>query len=92
MSKFLERLTHAFTGGPPPSKDEAKQRLKVLLIHDQVDLTPAQLDRMKDEILQVIRRYCEIGVNDDIEFNLNRDQASVVLRSTIPVRRITMRA
>jgi septum formation topological specificity factor MinE len=26
------------------SKDEAKQRLKFLLIHDQVDLTPAQLD------------------------------------------------
>ena len=89
MSSFLERL---FSSGAPASKDEAKQRLKVLLIHDQVDLTPAQLDRMKDEILAVISRYCEVDSDDEIEFKLDRHQATVVLSSTVPVRRITARA
>ena len=39
------------------SKEDAKNRLKFLLIHDQVDLTPAQLESMKKEILEVIGRY-----------------------------------
>lgn len=91
MARFFSRLFSSPPEGPT-SKDEAKQRLKVLLIHDQVDLTPAQMERLKGEILDVIRRYCDVHNESEVELKLDREQASVVLHSTIPVRRITARA
>lgn len=72
------------------SKDEAKQRLKFLLIHDQVDLTPAQLETMKSEILEVIARYVEIDV-DTTEFKLERAEDCIALVSSVPVRRVVER-
>ncbi|TNE88315.1 MAG: cell division topological specificity factor MinE [Deltaproteobacteria bacterium] len=72
------------------SKDDAKQRLKFLLIHDQVDLTPAQLDTMKTEIMDVISKYVEID-QDAMEFSLNKEDGHIALVSSIPVRRVTAR-
>jgi len=80
-----------FIKGRPKSKDDAKSRLKLLLIHDQVDLTPAQMDQMKNEIIEVISRYVEID-DDNVEFRLNKEEDGVALVSTIPVRRVTARA
>ncbi len=72
------------------SKDDAKQRMKVLLIHDRVNLTPAQLELMKGEILEVVARYCEIDP-EGVEINLNRHENGISLDSTVPVRRVTAR-
>jgi cell division topological specificity factor len=73
------------------SKDEAKQRLKFLLIHDQVDLTPAQMEAMKNEIMEVIQRYVEIDVSAT-EFKLERSQDEIALVSSVPVRRVIARS
>lgn len=93
MRNLFSRLTSALgSSSRPASKDEAKQRLKLLLIHDQVDLPAAQLERMKAEILEVIAKYCEIERDEQVEFKLNREDGQVSLVSTIPVRRVTARA
>ena len=60
------------------SKDQAKQRLKLLLIHDQVDLPPMQLERMKTEILEVVARYCEIDQQQFASFALFHDMCQLV--------------
>lgn len=94
MRDILSRFGPAverFFGKPSGSKDDAKQRLKFLLIHDQVDLTPVQLDKMKDEIMEVIQRYVEVDT-DSMEFSLNREDGHVALVSSIPVKRVTARA
>jgi len=88
MRSFFERLLHP---RPRNSKDDAKARLKVLLIHDQVDLTPAQMERMKREIMDVITRYVEVD-DDNVQFRLNREEGNVALVSSVPVRRVTARA
>ena len=62
------------------SKDEAKQRLKFLLIHDQVDLTPAQLEAMKVELMDVIKKYVEIDPQN-CELKLARGEDSIELVS-----------
>lgn len=72
------------------SKEEAKQRLKFLLIHDQVDLTPAQLDQMKDEILAVITKYVEIDATET-ELRLERSDDTIALVSSVPVQRVIAR-
>ena len=56
MSGWLDR----FLGQKPKSASQAKDRLKLVLIHDRTDLTPDALEKMKNELLQVISRYVEI--------------------------------
>jgi cell division topological specificity factor len=64
MTNFIERLL----GREPKSASLAKERLKLVLIHDRTDLTPGEMERMKDELLQVISRYVEI---DPLAVNIN---------------------
>ena len=87
MRAFLNRIL----GTRPRSKEDAKSRLKLILMHDQVDLTPNQLERMKAEIIEVISRYVEVDDNH-VEFQLNRAEDGVHLVSSVPVRRVTARA
>jgi cell division topological specificity factor len=56
MSGWLDRLL----GQKPKSAGQAKDRLKLVLIHDRTDLTPDALEKMKNELIEVISRYVEI--------------------------------
>ena len=47
-------------GQKPKSAGQAKDRLKLVLIHDRTDLTPDALEKMKNELIEVISRYVEI--------------------------------
>lgn len=91
MRNLMSQITRLLGTNGRASKDDAKQRLKFLLIHDQVDLTEAQLDRMKGEILDVITKYVEID-QESMEFKLNREDGHISLVSSVPVRRVTARA
>lgn len=56
MAGWLEWLT----GQKNRSAGQAKERLKLVLINDRTDLSPEQLDLLKNELLAVISRYIEI--------------------------------
>jgi cell division topological specificity factor len=56
MSSFLERLL----GKNARSASTAKERMKLVLIHDRTDLNAGTLERLKDELIEVISRYIEI--------------------------------
>ena len=86
----MRDLISRFFRSRSPSKDEAKQRLKFLLIHDQVDITPAQLEAMKVEIMEVICRYLDVD-DTETQFRLERAQDKVALVSSVAVRRVTQR-
>lgn len=86
----MKDLFSRFFGSRTQSKDQAKQRLKFLLIHDQVDITPAQLEAMKAEIMEVICKYLDVDDQETV-FRLERAQDKVALVSTVPVRRVTQR-
>ena len=87
MKKLLNRLFER-NGN---SKNDAKQRLKILLIHDQVDLTPAQLEAMQEEITAVIQKYVEIDRENSV-VRLERGDDRIALISSVPVRRVIERA
>jgi cell division topological specificity factor len=53
---FLNRLF----GHDQPSAQHAKERMKLVLIHDRTDLSPRALEALKDELIQVISRHVEI--------------------------------
>lgn len=56
MASWLEWLT----GQKTKSAGQAKERLQLVLINDRTDLSPAQLESLKNELLEVISRYIEI--------------------------------
>lgn len=89
MRNLIQKFQRTVLGGSPRgSKDDAKQRLKILLIHDQVDLTQGQMEAMKAEILEIVAKYVEVdGAN--VTFKLNRDEGEIALISSFPVRRVT---
>lgn len=74
----------------PSSKDVAKERLKLILIHDRADLSPELLDAIKGEILNVIAKYVEID-NSDVEVKLTKTNVdegnSPALVANIPIKR-----
>ncbi|NJN76294.1 MAG: cell division topological specificity factor MinE [Synechococcaceae cyanobacterium RL_1_2] len=72
-----------------PSKDDAKRRLKVIIAHDRVGLTPEVMELMREEILAVIARYVEIDV-DDMEFCLENENRLTALTANFPIKRINL--
>lgn len=80
---FGKRSTH--------SGNDAKARLKVLLVHDEINLSPVHLEQMKAEILEVVARYVEVE-EAGVSFRLAKDSGTVSLVSNLPVRRVNARA
>jgi cell division topological specificity factor len=63
----------------------AKERLKLVLVHDRSGLTPQQLDALKDELLKVIAKYVDID-QEGVEINLAQNQRESRLQADIPIR------
>ena len=47
-----------------PSREVAKDRLKILLISDRVNCSPEILEMIKKDIAEVISRYMKIDTNN----------------------------
>ena len=54
---FLKRLVGQ---KQPPSRQIAKERLKLVLVHDRVRMSPQMLQTLKDELIAVISRHLEV--------------------------------
>ncbi|RJP48067.1 MAG: cell division topological specificity factor MinE [Anaerolineaceae bacterium] len=75
---------------PKRSAANAKERLQLVLIHDRTDLTPAELDALKDDLLDVISRHVDIEP-DAVRIGLERDGRSQRLVADIPIRSMARR-
>jgi cell division topological specificity factor len=53
------------------SKDVAKERLKLVLIHDRSNVSPQFLEMVKSEIIRVIQNYMEID-EDTLDIQLTK--------------------
>lgn len=67
------------------SATSAKERLQLVLVHDRTDLTPGQLEALKDDLLKVISKYIEIDP-DAVQIGLERDGREQRLVADIPLR------
>lgn len=75
------------------SKDIAKERLKLVLIHDRANVSPQFLEMIKGELIKVISDYMEID-DRGLEVKLTRtrreyDNSTVpALVANIPIKRM----
>ncbi len=71
------------------SKDTAKQRLKLVLIQDRLELAQDKLEEMKQEIWNVVSKY--MVVNEEfMEFDVRRLDELTVLVSNIEVKDLSI--
>lgn len=69
------------------SKEIAKDRLKIVLIHDRANISPEVMQDLKNDIIEVISHYMDINKNE-MEISLANDDNSVALLANIPINRI----
>lgn len=58
MADWFSKIT-----GRGSSADAAKERLKLVLIHDRTDINPDVMEKLKDELISVISHHVEIEPN-----------------------------
>jgi cell division topological specificity factor len=84
---MLDFLKQFWNRDSDSSKQIAKDRLRLVLVHDRVNVSPSLLEALKEDLLEVISKYMEIE-EDGLEVNLDRSENSVALVANIPVRRM----
>ncbi len=66
------------------SREVAKQRLQLVLVHDRANISPGLLETIKDEIINVISRHIEIDRNG-VEVNFAQQGSESRLVADIPL-------
>jgi cell division topological specificity factor len=84
---LLDKLVkHLSPGGyGQQSKTAAKERLKLALTYDRGGLAQGTIERLRDEIIQVIAKHLAIN-EDEIEINFDRTTEEDRLIASIPLR------
>ncbi|HAN45482.1 MAG TPA: cell division topological specificity factor MinE [Cyanobacteria bacterium UBA8156] len=85
MTNAIADLLERLFGGKTESRDRVKQRLKFILAHDRVALTPQLVEQMRQDILTAIAKYVEID-EEGVEFGLESDRRSTVVIANLPIR------
>jgi cell division topological specificity factor len=79
MIEFLRRLF-----GQASSSATAKERLRLVLMTDHLELAPEMIETMKRELVDVISRYVEVD-HERIEVNFERQDRTLAMLANIPI-------
>ncbi|WP_027717008.1 cell division topological specificity factor MinE [Desulfovirgula thermocuniculi] len=82
MLDFINRVLGRESGG---SKEIAKERLRLVLVHDRASVSPQLLQALKTDLIQVISKYMDID-EKAMEVTLDSNERQVALVASIPVK------
>lgn len=86
-------LSRFFSWTSKSSKDLAKERLKLVLVHDRSNVSPQFLEMVKGEIMKVISNYMEVD-EDALDIQMTRtksdqgDRVVPALVANIPIKNV----
>ncbi|ONI43305.1 cell division topological specificity factor MinE [Candidatus Epulonipiscioides gigas] len=85
LNQFFKKKAHA--------GNVAKDRLKLVLIHDRINCSPELLEMMKADLMAVISKYIEVDVDElNIQISTLVDEEYAekvpVLSANIPIKRL----
>ncbi|MCL1874420.1 MAG: cell division topological specificity factor MinE [Clostridiales bacterium] len=73
------------------SKNVAKERLRLVLMHDRTDIPEAMMEALRVDLINVISKYMDID-KAALDVSLSKEAESVALVANIPVLRIRRNA
>ncbi|MBV8489823.1 MAG: cell division topological specificity factor MinE [Candidatus Eremiobacteraeota bacterium] len=79
MIDFFKRLF-----GQQSSSATAKERLRLVLMTDHLELAPEMIEAMKRDLVDVISRYVEVD-RDKIEVNFEQQDKALAMLANIPI-------
>jgi cell division topological specificity factor len=68
------------------ARSDACNRLKLVLMHDRTQLSPAMMAQLRDELVEVISKYVEID-RSALDLNLESESNTIALVANIPIIR-----
>jgi cell division topological specificity factor len=66
------------------SREVAKQRLQLVLVHDRNRISPGLLEILKDEIIAVISKHIEIDTQN-VQVSISQEEKESRLMADIPL-------
>lgn len=69
------------------SKNAAKDRLRLVLMHDRSDIPATMMEAIRTEMVLVLSKYVEID-QEALEVALEKEAGSIGLVLNIPIRRV----
>lgn len=83
-----------FSTGATP-KDVAKDRLKLVLMHDRANCSPDLLEMIKNDIMLVLAKYVDVG-DMDLDMQISQEFSETnepmsVLMANIPIKNMRKR-
>ena len=82
----IRALLKALTG-KQDSKDVAKERLRLVLVHDRASVSPELLDKLKEELIRVISKYMEIDETNTV-IHMHRSDGTAILEANLAIKSI----
>lgn len=82
MLDFISRIFNRDSGA---SKNIAKERLKLVLVHDRASISPQMLQDLKEDLIKVISTYMVID-EEALEVSLENSENQVALIANIPIK------
>ena len=80
----MQLLRKLFKSGKQSSRQIAKERLQLVLVHDRTNISPQLLQTLKDEIIEVISRHIAID-QDGVEIVFTQNRRESRLQADIPL-------
>lgn len=59
--------------------------MQFILVQDRVKLSPAEMESLKDELIEVITKYVEVN-NEEIEMEIDREDEMMAFRANFPLK------
>lgn len=84
---MLDFLGRFFGRESSSSKNVAKERLRLVLVHDRANVSPDLLTSLKNDLIKVISNYMEID-EKALEVTLDSSDNQVALVANIPVKKM----
>ena len=85
MRSFVDLLS-----GKGRSAATAKERLRLVLIHDRSSLPPGVMEELRDELIEVISRHVEVD-RSAVRIEIVQEGRSQRLQADIPLKAANLR-
>ncbi len=73
--------------GNKKSRYQAKNRLQLVIAHDRAGINPEIVEKMRQEILEVVSRYMDIDVSET-EFSITSNDRITALTANLPIKKV----